>query len=117
MLEIPDIGEADAFFIFMDGLKPWAKLELQRRGVQELSQALSVAESLVEFSHGDKEDSSKPKNKGRGDRENLTRETPNKVLNDKGKKQYEETSRPREPMKCFFCDGPHKARECPKRGS
>ena len=50
MLEIPDIGEADAFFIFMDGLKPWAKLELQRRGVQELSQALSVAESLVEFS-------------------------------------------------------------------
>ena len=47
MLEIPNMGEADAFFTFMDGLKPWAKLELQRRGVQELSQALSVAESLA----------------------------------------------------------------------
>ena len=65
MLEIPDMGEADAFFTFIDGLKPWAKLELQPRGVQELTQALSIAESLVEFFCRDKENSSKPKNKGR----------------------------------------------------
>ena len=35
MLQISDIGENEAFFSFMDGLKPWAKQELQRRGVQD----------------------------------------------------------------------------------
>ncbi|KAK8289414.1 hypothetical protein V6Z12_D07G190600 [Gossypium hirsutum] len=62
MLQISDMGEKDAFFSFMDGLKPWAKQELQRRGVQELTKAMSTAKSLTKF--GVKKDnfnSSKPR--------------------------------------------------------
>ncbi|KAK8685736.1 hypothetical protein V6N13_124771 [Hibiscus sabdariffa] len=33
----------------MDGLQPWAKTELKRRGVQNLVDAIAVAESLVDY--------------------------------------------------------------------
>ncbi|KAF2319762.1 hypothetical protein GH714_018609 [Hevea brasiliensis] len=49
MLEIPDMGEKDALFCFLDSLSNWAKLELQRRGVQDLATAMAAAESLIEF--------------------------------------------------------------------
>ena len=49
LLMIPDMSEREALFSFMDGLKPWVKTELQRRGVQDLSRAIAVAESLIEF--------------------------------------------------------------------
>ncbi|PKI50098.1 hypothetical protein CRG98_029494, partial [Punica granatum] len=55
---------------FMDGLKPWAKQELQHRGVQDLYKAMSTAESLVEFRSSSKSDSKeKSKPKGGGDKE------------------------------------------------
>ncbi|KAH1057332.1 hypothetical protein J1N35_035397 [Gossypium stocksii] len=67
MLRIMDLSEKDAFFFFMDGLKLWVKQELERRGVQELSKALIVAESLIELVlKKDKFESSKPKRKDNG---------------------------------------------------
>jgi len=33
LLEMPDMGEKDSLFSFMDGLAGWVKMELQRRGV------------------------------------------------------------------------------------
>ena len=71
MLQISNLGDQEALFLFMDGLKPWAKQELQRRGVQTVNQAMTVAESLVEFKRPDKGDSSKNKGKGKvgGDKE------------------------------------------------
>ncbi|VFQ79625.1 unnamed protein product [Cuscuta campestris] len=49
LLEIPDYPNKEAFFAFMDGLQQWARLELQRRGAQDLTTAISIAESLIEF--------------------------------------------------------------------
>ncbi|PKI61277.1 hypothetical protein CRG98_018341 [Punica granatum] len=57
MLHIPSLTDKEAFFQFMDGLKPWAKQELQCRGVQDLHKAMSTAESLVEFHSSSKSDS------------------------------------------------------------
>ncbi|PKI46068.1 hypothetical protein CRG98_033523 [Punica granatum] len=54
---IPSLTDKEAFFQFMDGLKPWAKQKLQRRGVQDLHKAMSTAESLVEFRSSSKSDS------------------------------------------------------------
>lgn len=48
-LQIPNLGEEEALGAFMDGLKPWALLELKRRDVKSLSRALVVAESLADF--------------------------------------------------------------------
>lgn len=36
-LLVGDLGEKKALFTFMDGLKPWAKQELYKRGVQDLT--------------------------------------------------------------------------------
>ncbi|KAL4388985.1 hypothetical protein GQ457_09G028100 [Hibiscus cannabinus] len=50
VLEIPDLSDKDSLFYFMDGLQSWAKIELKRRGVQNLADAIAVAESLVNYS-------------------------------------------------------------------
>jgi len=39
VLQINDFGEKDALFSFMDGLKPWATLELHRRVVFTITKA------------------------------------------------------------------------------
>ena len=43
VLQINDFGEKEALFSFMDGLKPWAKLELHRRGVFTITEAMRDA--------------------------------------------------------------------------
>ena len=99
----------------MDGLKSRAKLELQRRGVQELSKALSVAESLVEFSHDDRRDPSKSKHEDKDEdgRESPPKERPKSPT--RRRNPNDESPRAKKPLKCFLCIGDHIARECPVR--
>ncbi|XP_040930143.1 uncharacterized protein [Gossypium hirsutum] len=111
MLQISDMGEKEAFFSFMNGLKQWAKQELQRRGVQKLTKAMSVAESLAEFGgRKDNSNSSKPRLKGNsgGDKERPTR-------NGDGKKPWDK--RKSGPIRCFHCEGPHMIKDCPKKAA
>ncbi|RVW49005.1 hypothetical protein CK203_081011 [Vitis vinifera] len=91
MLEIPNMAEEELLFNFMDNLQSWAEQELRRRGVQDLATAMAVAESLVDYRRGD---SSKPKPPSKG---NQAKGGGDKRTN------------------CFLCDGPHWARDCPKR--
>jgi len=43
LLEIPNTGEQDALFCFLDGLCGWSKMELERRRVQDLASAIGIA--------------------------------------------------------------------------
>ncbi|KAH9293526.1 hypothetical protein KI387_041270 [Taxus chinensis] len=49
MLEIHDMSEADKLFQFTNGLQPWAKVELRRHDVSEVSEAIVVADRLLDF--------------------------------------------------------------------
>ncbi|KAL0433231.1 UNVERIFIED_CONTAM: hypothetical protein Slati_2657400 [Sesamum latifolium] len=49
MLDIRDISEKDKLFTFMEGLKPWARVELQRQRVTDLGSAMTAAERLTDF--------------------------------------------------------------------
>ncbi|KAL0414376.1 UNVERIFIED_CONTAM: hypothetical protein Sradi_1639300 [Sesamum radiatum] len=49
MLDIHDMSEKDKLFTFMDGLKPWARIELQRQRVTDLGSAMTAAERLTNF--------------------------------------------------------------------
>ncbi|KAF2317306.1 hypothetical protein GH714_019965 [Hevea brasiliensis] len=51
MLDIKDISEIDMVFNFLKGLKPWAKYELMRLNVKEISVALSTIKSLDDYSN------------------------------------------------------------------
>ena len=50
MLEIEGLSDKDALFYFRDGLKDWAKIELDRRDVHTLDDAIAAAEMLTDFS-------------------------------------------------------------------
>ncbi|PKI72750.1 hypothetical protein CRG98_006835 [Punica granatum] len=119
MLQIPSLTDKEAFFQFMDGLKPWAKQGLRRRGVQDLHKAMSTAESLVEFRSSCKSDSKeKGKPKGRGDKEKSHRSDGGKTTKSTFKDKAGSTKpkgKDERMLKCFLCDGPHMARECPTK--
>ncbi|RVW87737.1 hypothetical protein CK203_043992 [Vitis vinifera] len=122
MLEIPNMTEEELLFNFMDNLQGWAEQELRRRGVQDLATAMAVTESLTDYKRGDSsndeflEDSHAM---GGGDEvprdhnapKNGSGKTPN-VREGRGKAVRKEFT-PK--IKCFLCDGPHWARDCPKR--
>ncbi|KAL0402122.1 UNVERIFIED_CONTAM: hypothetical protein Slati_4242100 [Sesamum latifolium] len=49
MLDIRDMSEKDKLFTFMEGLKSWARVELQRQRLTDLGSAMTVAERLTDF--------------------------------------------------------------------
>ena len=110
MLQISYLGENEAFFSFMDGLKPWAKQELQRRGVKDFTKAMIVAESLIELK---KSNSTKTKGKGGGNKDGQ-KKIGNGKPSAKGK-STKDREKKKERFVCFLCEGSHKARDCPKR--
>ncbi|KAL4285448.1 hypothetical protein GQ457_16G025850 [Hibiscus cannabinus] len=129
VLEIPDLSDKDSLFNFMDGLQPWAKTELKRRGVQDLADAIAKAESLVDYSNH-KESTPKPRDwksiqaKGGGERsqrqESHRDDSPLRHKESspwKGKMKATDSQNSRKPSsnKCFICDGDHWVRECPQR--
>ncbi|XP_049394692.1 uncharacterized protein LOC125858983 [Solanum stenotomum] len=72
-LQIPNLTDEDMLFHFMDGLQNWAKMELERRQVKTIDEAITQAESLTDFKP-DRHDKAKGKDarnshaKGGGDR-------------------------------------------------
>ncbi|KAL6319636.1 hypothetical protein AAG906_020713 [Vitis piasezkii] len=103
-------------------LAKWAEQELRRRGVQDLATAMAVAESLVDYRRGD---SSKPKPpskgnqaKGGGDKRSqgqTSKEGSSKGPSGKDGKGKDKRKEFTPRTNCFLCDGPHWARDCPKR--
>ncbi|KAK2991421.1 hypothetical protein RJ640_019067 [Escallonia rubra] len=127
MLHIPNMTEEDLLFNFIDGLQNWAKQELQRRGVKDLDEAIAMAESLMEYARVG--DSSKGKNvqvaskgnhaKGGGDKPKAWNKGKNQAGTNKseGQGKLEERRAKSKPKdRCFFCGGPHWARDCPRQG-
>ncbi|KAK3212388.1 hypothetical protein Dsin_017094 [Dipteronia sinensis] len=45
------MSEKNSLFYFMDGLKDWARVELERRNVQDLNAAIAEAEALKPLLH------------------------------------------------------------------
>ncbi|RVW90120.1 hypothetical protein CK203_035909 [Vitis vinifera] len=122
MLEIPNMTEEELLFNFMDNLQGWAKQELRHRGVQDLATTMAVAESLTNYKRGDSsKDESLEDSHAMGGGDEVPRDhnapkkgsgkTPN-VREGRGKAERKEFM-PK--IKCFLCDGPHWARDCPKR--
>ncbi|KAM1508653.1 hypothetical protein ACFX10_017925 [Malus domestica] len=68
LFEVPNMLEEDKLMYFMSGLQNWAKLELQRRHVQTLSDAIAAAESLIEFKSSHQGDSKSTGKRGNHER-------------------------------------------------
>ncbi|KAG8474091.1 hypothetical protein CXB51_033770 [Gossypium anomalum] len=68
ILQISDLNKKEAFYWFEDGLKMWAKQELRRLGITELT--IAMAEEEIFYNVGgrkfDNSESSKPKSRPKG---------------------------------------------------
>ncbi|CAL1381132.1 unnamed protein product [Linum trigynum] len=93
-------------FTFLDGLQPWAKLELQWRGVQSLAEAMAIAESLVEYH----EPEERVEFGGNGGGRDYDRDTRRRGRLDQGGSHKVE-----KPLTCFLCDGLHRVRDRPRK--
>ena len=122
MLKIPNMTEEDLLFNFMDNLQWWVDQELRCRGIQDLATAMAVVESLTDYKRGDfSKVESLEDSLTMGRRDEVSRDhnalkmglgkTPN-IQEGRGKAERKEFM-PK--IKCFLCDGPHWARDCPKR--
>ncbi|XP_043809090.1 acidic leucine-rich nuclear phosphoprotein 32 family member B-like [Manihot esculenta] len=56
LLEISNYPDEEALFAFMDDFQHWLKMEIEHRGAQVLAIVISIAESLVEYKKGDKDE-------------------------------------------------------------
>ncbi|XP_047308809.1 protein ARABIDILLO 1-like [Impatiens glandulifera] len=92
-------------------------LELERRSVQDLSFAIAVAESLVEMRRQEKPKLTYERNdNGKNGRDHIyNNEDPVKFTKSNGKGDRDENRGEKPRIKCFFCEGPHKARKCPMK--
>ena len=137
MLEAPDMNEKELLFNFMDNLQGWVEQELRRRGVRDLATAMAVAESLMDYkgSMSSDDKGSRVSHSSGGGEEvspggsedscntNGGEEVPRSTARyGKGKVPYTREDKGRHKqrefapkLKCFLCDDPHLARECPKR--
>ncbi|KAL0381910.1 UNVERIFIED_CONTAM: hypothetical protein Slati_4563200 [Sesamum latifolium] len=100
MLDIRDMSEKDKLFTFMEGLKPWARLELQRQRVTDLGSAMAAAERLTDFALETRKD-------------RQTTSSPGSSV--RNKPQENRQGAPQKSSGCFLCDGPHRYRDCPKK--
>ena len=120
MLDIKDMSEKDKMFYFLEGLKPWARTELQRQRVQDVATAMAAAECLNDYSDGSSKRKTPPSNgsssnfgnggkiarvdrsfSGGADRRPPGRDTPQPRTNNAS------NFKPRQPLACFLCQGPH----------
>ncbi|KAL5775964.1 hypothetical protein ACOSP7_013524 [Xanthoceras sorbifolium] len=117
MLEVPNMSDDELLFNFMDNLQPWAEVELRRRNVQNLAEAIAIAESLIDYRRSEPPKKKPPQDnhgKGGGDKGKGPYKPPSGK--EKGKQKEGQGKKDIKPKtNCFLCDGPHWARECPKR--
>jgi hypothetical protein len=117
------MSEEDRLFNFMSGLQTWAQAELRRQNVKDLSSAIAAADSLIDFKSTTREGytSTSFKSKGRNKEERTRKKfgggASRATAAEKGKAKFMgaqgKSTKPN--FTCFICDGPHFARECPKR--
>ncbi|RVW21233.1 hypothetical protein CK203_114573 [Vitis vinifera] len=126
MLDIKNMSEEDKLFNFMSGLQGWAQTELRRQGVRDLPAAMAAADCLVDCKMGGASSTTqRPKSEG-GKKAKFEGKTSQKSGWKKqgkkpavGGKPVEKTTKVVQQttrmMGCFICNGPHRAKDCPKR--
>ncbi|KAJ4830746.1 hypothetical protein Tsubulata_014177 [Turnera subulata] len=112
--KIPRMPDSEALDMFVGGLQDWAQMEVDRREVETLVDAIRVAESLADYK-GDKLKSSNHQDgdsKGGGEKAKFGSYTSSTKSSDaklgKGGKGDDN-----KPWECFLCKGPHSVRMAP----
>ncbi|XP_052483730.1 uncharacterized protein LOC128039297 [Gossypium raimondii] len=123
MLQVSDVTDEEALLAFQKGLKPWVRQEVEQRGVQKLSEAMTVVEAVVKLGLGkDKLGSSKSEERGVSEmdhKEDRVNGNGNHDNGGNGKPRVgkKKPKKKRDKLKCFLCDGPHMLKKCPRKSA
>ncbi|KAK2997588.1 hypothetical protein RJ639_025186 [Escallonia herrerae] len=135
MLDISDMSAVDRLFFFMEGLKPWARTELNRRRVNNLNEAIIAAESLSDYTSepqrppqrgnpsrgiGGKKPGGPVPNQSWGSKSSWASNSSTQQKSGVGFKAKPDASTSGEVKKppfrgCFLCQGPHVIANCSQR--
>ncbi|KAG6506505.1 hypothetical protein ZIOFF_031829 [Zingiber officinale] len=128
MLDIQNMSEEDKLYNFLYGLQPWAQVELRRQNVRDLPSAIAAADALVDLrmskenlnvSSSSKSNFVRKDKKGDWKKEGKKDAKKKDLGNNHGKGKAEHLAgRGKDNSKnqgCFLCNGPHFAKDCPKR--
>ncbi|MBA0800982.1 hypothetical protein Gohar_011381 [Gossypium harknessii] len=121
MLQVLDVTEKKSLFAFQNRLKPWVRQEVEQKGVQKLSEAMTVAKSMVKLGLGkDKLRFSKPEKMSvceKDHKEDVVDGNGNGDNGGNGKPRVgkKKPKRKMDKLKCFLCDGPHILKKCLKK--
>ncbi|KAG6526884.1 hypothetical protein ZIOFF_008971 [Zingiber officinale] len=128
MLDIQNMSEEDKLYNFLYGLQPWAQVELRRQNVRDLPSAIAAADALVDLrmskenlnvSSSSKSNFVHKDKKGDWKKEGKKDAKMKDPGNNHGKGKAEHSAvRGKDNSKnqgCFLCNGPHFAKDCPKR--
>ncbi|XP_060181990.1 uncharacterized protein LOC132611597 [Lycium barbarum] len=127
MLNIRDMGDKDKLFTFMEGLKPYARMEIQRQRVDSLPKAIQDAECLSDYQVDARKDRPQPPARGGfkggqsynagpsrsgGDRSVTKSKGSSSGSNSAASHNNDRGRKP--PSGCRHCGGPHWNNECPQ---
>ena len=126
MLDIKNMFDDDKLFNFMSCLQGWAQTELRKQGVRDLSVVIVVASCLVDYKMGGTisttqkakpEGAKKAKYKEKTSKKSGWKKQKGKevAITENPERNGKAMQRPTRSSGCFICNGPHKARDCPKR--
>ncbi|KAK2995467.1 hypothetical protein RJ640_009992 [Escallonia rubra] len=127
--------DVDRLFFFMEGLKPWARTELNRRRVNNLNEAIIAAESLSDYnsepqrppqrgnpgrSNGGKKPGGQAPNQSWSSKSSWASNSSTQQKSGVGFKAKPNASTSGEVKKpafrgCFLCQGPQVIANCPQR--
>lgn len=117
-LQVPHMHKEDLKFLFMDGLQNWAHMEVTRRNVRTLEEAVKEAESLADFHRDEPKRKEKAASQSEDSEEPPKPQGTNGGSHQRGQVQPETKSKGSSPTGgCFICKGPHRMNKCPKYGS
>ena len=127
MLDIRNMSDEDKLFNFILGLQGWAQTEIRRQGVHDPPIAMDEVDCLVDYKMGTTINTTS-KSKIDGGKKCKAEGKPsfNKKADWKGTKKGAAEAKPVETttkyvqqttrlVGCFICNGPHRAKDCPKR--
>ncbi|MFQ6632178.1 hypothetical protein Gotur_009917 [Gossypium turneri] len=121
MLQVSEVTEKEALLAFQNGLKSWVRQEVEQRGVQKLSEVMTVVKSVVKFGLGKgKLGSSKSEERGVCEKDHKKdivygNNNGDNSGNRKPRVGKKKSKRKRDKLKCFLCGGPHMLKKCLKK--
>nr|XP_010933245.1 protein DDI1 homolog [Elaeis guineensis] len=107
------MSEKDKLFHFLEGLKPWAQQELQRRSIADLASAQAAVECLMDYLLSDHQRRKPTPNTFKNHKLSKGKAVINEKKRDFKMKDREIVRAPK--LGYFLCGGPHMVKNCPQK--